>query len=111
MAIVYAVQNPHWRDRNSGEFVPKYDLTSAADFGPVEFLLDHAAGPDDPEAVLDILEDKLSSFVNDDYILLIGNPVLIALTAVMAAENADRINFLQWNGRTRLYAPIPVDFS
>jgi len=111
MAVVYAVQNPHWKDRSTGRFVPKYDLSSCEEYGELRFLLSPTAQPFDADDILATLTPGLSLISEDDFILLIGNPVLIALVSIEAAENVDHLNFLQWNGIERRYTPISVDLG
>lgn len=109
MAVVYAVQEPHWRDRATGNWVPKFDLSPCKEFGELRFLLPPHAGHEEAQAVMRTLYNALEGYTEDDYILLIGNPVLIALTAIAAADAADRVKYLQWSGRARCYVPIIVD--
>jgi len=111
MAVVYAVQNPHWRDRDTGEFVPKYDLSSCEEFGELRFVLGPRTQLSDTEKVLDEIEDSLEGFCDDDFLLLIGNPVLIAIAALVAGDRTNRLGFLVWNRNQRGYEPVHVDLG
>ena len=101
---VYVVQNPHCRQ---GErLVPKFNLAPAERYGPLKFLLSPNAAPWRTEDVMAELRAKLSGFTSEDYLLLIGNPVLIGLATAVAADAAGRVQFLQWNGTAQGYLAV-----
>lgn len=109
MSRVFCVQHQHRFDPQLGQLVPKYDLTTAHDFGEVEYLLSPSAAPFHPAGVLQELHTKLEDFCDADYLLLIGNPVLIGLAMAVAADRNDgRVKVLQWNGRERRYIPVKI---
>lgn len=105
---VYAVQMTHkW---NGKELVPKFDMSSAAEYGELHFLLGPQARPFSPDSVLPELHEKLSEIQENDYLLLIGNPALIAFVACIAADYCDgELNLLQWSGKDAKYIPIKID--
>jgi hypothetical protein len=101
---VYVVQNQRKLDTKTGEFVSRFDLGPAEKFGKIEFILSPTAKPfmeglsDANEAIIDEINQKLSIFGSDDYLLLIGNPALIGLVvAVAACHNEGNVKLLQWN--------------
>jgi len=47
----------------------------------------------------------------DDYLLLIGDPILIGLTMAVAFEFHDVLKVLKWDGQTRTYVPITLDIA
>ena len=60
-----------------------------------------------PELVLGDMHQKLSGFGDTDFLLLIGNPVLIGMaTAIAAHYNRGRVKFLQWSGKHNKYSMI-----
>lgn len=106
---VYVVQKQHQANK-SGELVPKFDLTPAAEFGPLEYLLSPTAAPWSPESVIDELHEKLCNFNDTDHLLLVGNPVLIGLAVSVAGYyNDGRVTCLQWSGREKRYLEIKTD--
>lgn len=115
MPIVYAVQNPHHLDRATMRLVPKFDnLGAAAEFGEVRFLLSPTANPmgHDPTQLVVELNAKLADITSDDYLLLVGSPVLIGWACAIAADYCDGVlNVLQWDGRRRRYVPIRQDLT
>lgn len=109
MSKVYVVQNQHRLDRTNGTLVPKFDLKPAEAYGQLEYLLNPSASPFRPEAVLAELHAGLANFGPQDFLLLIGNPVLIGLAVAIAADlNDGQVKLLQWSGKDRRYIPIEV---
>lgn len=105
---VFVVQNQHKWDGNS--FVPKFDLTSAAEYGELIYLLTPTAAPFNSKPIIEELREKLIDFSNDDHLLLIGNPALIGFSVAIAAEsNGGAISLLQWSGKERRYVRIQAD--
>lgn len=96
----------------NGQLVPKFDFSPASEFGEISFLLGHNANPlkDGMGSIEQDLVEKLSKFSDEDYIVLTGNPVLIALAGQIATTvNDGRAKYLQWNGVDRKYNMIQVD--
>lgn len=110
MARVYVVQNQHRWDHASQSFKPKFDFSSAEQYGELVSLLSPTAAPFRPEGFLPELHEKLAQMQPEDYLLLIGNPVLIGLTVAVAADFLDgRVQMLQWSGKDGRYLPIVAD--
>ena len=108
---VYVVQNQHCFSKQDSKMVPKFDFSSAEKYGKLVFLLSPTAAPFNPESIIKELEEKLEPFTKDDYLLMVGNPVLMGLAAIIAneyLEPGDPLNFLQWSGRDRGYITVPV---
>ncbi|QYW02136.1 hypothetical protein CPT_Sonora_033 [Stenotrophomonas phage Sonora] len=109
MSRVFVVQNQHRWDGTLGQFVPKFDLSPAQVFGDIVPLLSPTASPFNLGSILGELRSKLSDFRDDDYILCVGNPILIALTFAIAADvNGGTATALQWSGKDRRYLPVGV---
>ena len=112
--IVYCVQKAFKVDEQTQEVVPRFDLSAAARFGELRYLLGPSAGPrnvGDP-VHLDEVKRKLADYrAETDYLLLMGNPVLIGVVTAIAAHTSPtgRVQFLQWSRRDGRYAPIVVE--
>jgi hypothetical protein len=101
MSTVFIVQNQQRRSHDNSGFVPRYDFTPAEQYGDLEFLLGPAAGPFRPESIIAELHEKLVSFSNEDYLVLVGNPCIIGWAVAIAADyNDGDLRLLQW-GRGR----------
>lgn len=104
---VYVVQDHRRYDKDTGEYVSVHDLTPAEEFGTLKYLLSPTAAPWATESIINDLWDGLEGFGDDDYLLMVGNPVLCGLaTAVACDVNDGRIRFLQWNGRQKCYTAV-----
>lgn len=105
---VFVIQQQMKFDQTRGELVPRFtSIKKAERFGEIVYLLSPSAHPFNPELVLGDLHEKLSSFSNDDHLLLIGNPGLIGMATSLAAYyNEGRVKLLQWSGRHNEYTEI-----
>lgn len=104
---VWIVQNQHRWDREAHTFVPKYDVSPAADYGTLFDLLSPTAAPFNSPPIITELTKKLRDFSDDDCLLAIGNPVLIGwATSIAAGFNGGRVRSLQWSGRDQRYIEI-----
>ena len=104
---VYVVQEHRRYDRDTGEYEPVHDLSPAHEYGELKYLLTPTAAPWNPEGIIQDLWDGLTNFTSDDYLLMVGNPVLCGLATAVACDiTGGRIRFLQWNGRERKYTSV-----
>lgn len=108
MAVtVFVVQDSRRYDKDTGEYVSVHDLSPAEEYGTLRYLLSPTAAPWAPQSVLDDLWKGLEDFGDDDYLLMVGNPILVGLATAVACDiNDGRIKFLQWNGRERRYTDV-----
>lgn len=91
---------------------PTVDLTPAAEFGDMEVLLPHSQSLLAPVPTIRVLKEKLRNFTDEDYILPVGDPVLMStVSMVAAAQNGGRVKFLKWDKPMRRYFSILVDIS
>jgi len=110
---VFVVSDQRVLDYDTGEYVSKYDYSPAEEFGEIEYLLSPTANPfQNIEALIAELHSKLQSSTTDDYLILSGNPALMAAAAaIMAGYNDGWINLLQWHGYERKYRPITFQYQ
>lgn len=106
---VYVVQKQMHLDREKNEYVERFNLETAQEYGDLVYLLSPTAAPFRPDGVLADLRTGLSDFTDEDHLLLIGNPVLIGMAAAIAADRAGTVNFLQWSGKDQKYLSIKAD--
>lgn len=105
---VYIVCEPVSFKENSA----KMDLSPAAVFGDLEVLLTHTQSLFAPVPTVRKLREKLEGFCDDDYLLPVGDPVLMCTVAMVAGEkNHGRVKFLKWDRIQRCYIVIQVDTS
>jgi len=100
MAKVYAIQEANNKN-----------MLSATNFGDLEFLLplfsNHTFST---EKTLNTIKSGLDDFTEEDYLLLIGDPVSIGIATHYAAKKTDVVKFLKWDNREYTYFPVEVKF-
>jgi hypothetical protein len=110
MSTVYIVCEP--THMIAGVMRPSMDVTPAAKFGGLVVLMPISQSMLAPVPTVRDLKEKLRNFTDDDFILPVGDPVLIATVAMIAAEqNGGRVKFLKWDKKLRVYFSILVDTS
>lgn len=101
MPTVYVIQNN-----------PFNDTTSATQYGELKVLVPFGDNNYAVRDTITLLKDGLKDFKEGDYVLLMGDPVAIALTGLVLYEvlgETDHVRFLKWNRRTSEY--ILVEFA
>lgn len=88
------------------------DLGAAARYGDMKLLLPPGDVVLSPAPTIRRLREKLRAFGDDDFLLLMGDPVAIGLATAVAAEvNQGRVQFLKWSKSAATYYPIVVDLQ
>jgi len=113
--MIYATQMPHIMGNNGLE--PKHPeladpgsmlrVRMERQFGSLIWVLQPNEAPWSP-GVMDKLREALHGYADEDYLLCLGNPILLAMVAVFASERSDKLRFLQWN-RYDGYKPLTVE--
>ncbi len=112
MSVVYVVQKQMKVDTRTGDMVSRFDLTQAEKYGTIEFLLSPRAKPYAAGGIVTELYEKLDTFCDSDYLLLVGNQCLVGLAMSVASDlNDGRVNILQWSGRDQAYVEIKADIN
>lgn len=108
MGIVYVVQEQLRFDVESGKNVPRFpSIDRAKELGKIVYMLEPNAHPFVPQNVTGILHRYLEKFCDDDYLILVGNPILLGMaTAIAASYNSGRVNFLQWSPKGDRYVLV-----
>jgi len=103
MNRVFIVQRPAYKDRATGEWVLKYDLSPAAEHGELVDIM--PVGPSfwDINSIVAQAERVLEGYdARYDHILAMGDPVAIAATALVAGRSGS-ISVLKWDKKTQRY--------
>lgn len=110
MARVFITQEPQRRDRATGIMKPFHDLSPAAAYGDIQILMPPGAISLSPGPTMDSLARKLDDFSDDDSLLLLGDPILIAMAAAICSwKNRGVVGVLKWDRNTGKY--IRVQFK
>lgn len=108
---VFVTQRPTRRDPATGDIVVTHDLTPAAHWGELVYLLRDNENPfRDPDGTVEVIRAALNHHQVgfQDYLLLLGSPILIAVTAALVADRIGGLNMLQWNNRDQNYRLVSV---
>lgn len=120
MSRVFAPYNPQRKDRATGLLVDIIDgrgRAKAERFGELVFIFTpnvrpfNSEGASQADPLLLEARRKLETFdPENDYVLLVGNPVIMALVATAAADaSGGPVQFLQWTNGD--YKTVDADFS
>ena len=108
---VFVVQRPAYRDRASGEWITKYDLRPAEEFGKLVDVLPHNMFWD-ADTIVAQAERILENFnPHEDYILAIGDPVAIATVGIVAYKSGGPVTVLKWDKKAQCYQPFCIHLS
>lgn len=112
MRKVYVLSN-QLKVAQDGRLVPKFNFNSARQYGEIRIVLDAPSNSiDDPNQVVETLHDNLCDFTSDDYLLPIGNPVLIGwATTVATFYSRGEITLLSWDRKNKTYQPITAELT
>ena len=106
---VFVPQVPSRYDQGIESWVPTVNLDPAKEYGELEVLLPPEAGRMELQEVQAILSKKLYDICEEDWLLATGDPVLIGITAALAANRLDgHLRILRWNKRQKSYDPVEV---
>lgn len=89
---------------------PRLDFSPAMQYGEVVGVFPPGQVHLHPQIALYRARRVLQDLTRDDFIALVGDPVKIAICAVVAAERIGKVKFLKWNRQSLSYLPIEVDF-
>lgn len=105
---VFIVQRPAYKDRATGEWVLKYDLTPAEEHGELVDIM--PVGPSfwDINSIVAQAERVLADYNPDvDHILAMGDPVAIAAASLVAGKSGG-VSVLKWDKKAQRYQPFFV---
>lgn len=110
---VYVPQVPLTSNGGSETVRPRFSLRPAEKYGKLLYLFEWCDVDDmDPAALLYELRSKLRDFGDDDYLMMVGNPTLMVLSAMIAAEmNEGRVRILYWRREQRRYNIVNINME
>jgi hypothetical protein len=103
MSKVFVPQIPTYR--KGGVFVPKYDLSKAEKWGTVVPLIKsgNVRASEVASAHRSIIAKMDEEFTDEDFLLLMGDPVAQAMMVSSATQLTDVIKILKWDRHGSLY--------
>lgn len=90
------------------------DFTPAERYGElVEIMTSNVNITTAPEIVAKELEERINELQPQpgDYLILTGNPIVLALTVLFWAEHTSQMNFLQWDRTIKGYKLVSLDLD
>lgn len=106
---VYIVQRAMYKDRGTGQWKDKFDLSPAEHFGELNYMLPHGNVPSDMTHTMRKLETALKDYdPGRDFLLALGDPVAIAASAIVAVNLHRHVNILKWDRRAQCYRPYVI---
>lgn len=107
---VWVVQSPSKFNYEADRFEPKYDLTPAARYGELTYILPPGnIRAHEMEAASEKVRAAMREFLPGDSILAVGDPVAIAMVAIEAAAvTGNGVVILKWDRRGKRYEPFTI---
>lgn len=110
MAKVFIPQEPVKRDAVTGKFVPVMDFSKVLDYGDPVVCLKSGRVALTPGPTIDNLREVLRHFNDEDYIVSVGDPTVIFITAMIASDyNNGRVKLLKWDKKMSTYIKVDCD--
>ncbi len=109
---VFVTQEVTHRENKGGRLVKKFDFSKAWRYGQLVFLTSQTKAVYEPSVVLGSALNKLRDFNDEDYLLPIGDPVVVsACAAAAAAANRGRMNVLKWDKNSKDYVLFQLNVA
>lgn len=100
---VYIPQLPTRYDKATNQRIPAIDANPAAQFGELVTIFGQDVNRSQALATLRAGQPRGVEIEADDYILAVGDVVLLALTIVHALQRNGRATLLRWDNETKTY--------
>lgn len=113
MSRVFVVQTPTLWDPENKRRVEKFDISPAKQFGEIVHVMgqDKLAFEDDPQVVAQRVYDALDGFTDDDYLLALGEPAVVAMAVIGATNRASGVvQVLKYHRQSKTYYPIRIEY-
>lgn len=107
MPKVYAPQIPSKYDPATRLWVPSINLDPAKKFGEISVMLPPNANRLHIRPLVDALKEQLKNFTEEDYIIAVGDPSLIAAAVCIATKKTNGfMRLLKWDRQMSEYLEV-----
>ena len=107
---VYITQDVLKRDKETGIMMPTMDFRKALEYGDLEVCLPEGRLGLVPGPTIQMLKAKLRDFCDDDYIVAVGDPSVVAMVGAICSEvNMGRFKMLKWDRDSKQYISVSID--
>ena len=89
------------------------DFTPAETYGTLAEIFYGTSDVTEPDKLVEHARRSMRNWEPGDYLLMVGDPSLCALCAIIAQETdpTNRITLLRWDRIKRAYTTLPLDFN
>ena len=110
MTVFITQEAVTWRN---GVPIPKFDMRPAMKYGSIKVLLpSEMINMVDHTEAIKILQREMVHFSDEDFLVCMGDPALIALSAGVAFKaNRGRVNLLKWDRQGNEYFITTLDIG
>lgn len=105
-SFVFVTQLPSRYE--DGSWVPSVDVSPAKDFGELVFIIPPGFNHPSIETALPQLLAKLEEFTEHDYLLPMGDPLLMSAASAILGSRFQAFKMLKWDRLTRKYNPFNI---
>ena len=95
-------------DEAKGGEVPVFDFSAAASFGQLTPILDRDVNVMFLARITKVIGEALESFSDDDYLLAVGDPAVIAVCAGLILRRKSCMKLLKWDRKLRIYLCLEI---
>lgn len=88
-------------------YSPK-DFTDAKKYGEIKIMFDHHISNHQLEGCIEKLKTMFRDVRGEDYVILVGPPVLVSVAGALCNEHFGRIKTLIWDNRRFEYQPFKI---
>lgn len=107
---VFVVHQSTKIDESTGAVIGDKDLSPALLFGELVEVVPPGWGLENVRDTFSMIEERLSTITEADFLLLTGYPEFIAFAGAVAARNLNgRMKLLKWIKRSHSYIPMVIN--
>lgn len=112
IARVFVPHEPCRFDSVAGKTMPIYDLRPAEVYGIITPLLPEGPIKMSTGEIVGVIQESLFDFGDRDYIMCVGDPVIIALATMVASRlNDGVVTLLKYDRREKAYHPVRLNVN
>lgn len=109
MPRVFVPQEPSRFDAASKLWIPTINLAPAQKFGEVIVMIPPGASRLHTAPLVQVLKDRMADYAEDDCVVAVGDPSLIAAAACIAARKAGGLlRMLKWDRQLSEYLSVEL---
>jgi hypothetical protein len=95
-------------DHAKEKMAPTYDFSPAAAFGQLVTILDDDVNVMMLARLMPTIREALDDFSDDDFLLAVGDPAVIAACAGLILRRRRTMKLLKWDRKLRIYINMEI---